>query len=282
MKQLLLFFLRILPTALLSRLFGIFSRARFPPPLQNFIIKVYARLYNVNLSEAGKSIEQYKSLNEFFTRSLKKGSRPLAKGKNTLISPVDGVLSGMGRIHNDSLLQAKGMKYSLEDLLGEHEYTKRFIWGHYLLFYLSPKDCHRIYSPLGMRVFAYDYIPGRLLPVNEGAAQSIPRLFARNERLVSLFHCKDKIAAMVMVGASNVGSFRVNYEKNLYTNTWQRKAHRHVYEKAIAFSRGAEFGRFEMGSTVILLFENKTFQPVFGLGIPKLVHYGEMLGSHPQ
>ena len=278
MKQILLFFLWILPTAFLSRLFGIFSRIHFPAPLQTLIIKFYVWLYDVNLKEAQKSIGQYKSLNEFFTRALKNKSRPLAKGKDSLISPVDGVLSGMGKIHRGQLLQAKGRGYSLAELLGNSEYTKPFLGGYYLLFYLSPKDCHRIYSPLALKVFAYNYIPGRLLPVNELAVRTISKLFVRNERLISLFHCKNKIAAMVMVGASNVGSMRVPYDKHLYTNSWRSKAHSRAYKKPLSFARGAEFGRFEMGSTVILLFEKNSFKPSQSLRTPRSVQYGEMLG----
>ena len=282
MKQVLLFFLWILPTAFLSRLFGIFSSIHFPALIQGLIIKFYVWLYDVNLKESQKGIKQYKSLNEFFTRALKSKSRPLSKGKNSLISPVDGVLSGIGKIHRGRLLQAKGREYSLAELLGSPDYTKPFLGGYYLLFYLSPKDCHRIYSPLALKVLAYNYIPGRLLPVNELAVRTLSKLFVRNERLISLFHCKNKIAAMVMVGASNVGSMRVNYEKSLYTNSWQRKAHSKHYQRPFPFSRGAEFGRFEMGSTVILLFEKNMLRLSRGILAPKPVCYGEMLGTCTQ
>ncbi len=228
-------------------------------------------------------LEKYPSLNAFFTRRLRPGCRPIAKGADTLISPVDGQLSMLGKIDKGLLLQAKGHSYTLSELLQGLPFEKRFVNGKYCTFYLSPRNYHRIHFPCNAMVIAHSWLPGRLLPVNQAAVEQIDRLFVGNERLVSLLEHRRGLIAMVKVGAFNVGSIRVGYNRDLYTN---RRANRHglskgyhQYAKALRFLRGEELGYFEMGSTVILLFERNCFRFAEHIRAPMSICYGEKIGT---
>ena len=290
-----LFLLCTLPMALLSRLFGIFSRIHFPAPIQRAILSLYAWKYNVNCEEAEKPLSKYKNLNEFFTRSLKAKTRSLHKGATSFISPVDGKITRFGTIQSDTLsyfVSVKNNPYTMEELIkgtpssdtstssdsGIYS-TEDFIDGSYAILYLSPKDCHRIYTPFDSYVLGYSYVPGRLLPVQEWISQKLPSLFVRNERLVSFLSYKNTKIAMIKVGATNVGSIRVSYDTSIQTNSWWRMQSFCEYKKPIPVKKGDEFARFEMGSTVILLFPKKTIQFSRDIRISRTVHCGQKIAD---
>lgn len=258
-RDLYLMLLSLLPANLISRFFGVLSLIRFPRPIQTLALKAFARAYDINLEEAEKPIEQYTSLNAFFTRALKPGVRPIDSGKKTIVSPVDAKLSRMGVIQEGLLIQAKGIYYTLKDLLGDPQFVSYFEDGHYCVLYLSPQDYHRMHTPFESEVVAYTYSPGRLFPVNKIAVEGLTGLFPKNERLTSILRTKHGHIAMIKVGATNVGKIRVTYD-SIKTNTWFRKRRAHLYENPPKMQRADEIGRFEMGSTVILLFEKGTME----------------------
>ena len=281
MNGLVKFLLCLLPLALFSRLFGIFSRHHFSSKLQNYINKYYANYFNINLKEASQPLADYKSLNEFFTRHLKDGIRPLrgkARQVNAIISPVDGMLNAADKLAEKTLLKVKGRQYVMAELLKSPQYSQYFLGGSYFIYYLSPSDCHRIYAPCDAKIIGYNYIPGRLFPVNEWAVSHIPHLFTRNERIIVWLKHKDKHFALIAVGATNVGSINLTYISHtpkLLTNAWHRKAHSHIYERAINIQRGAEIGYFSMGSTVIILHSPNSITFPKKHSIPMKVQYGQ-------
>ncbi len=257
MLSLMLHLLTVAPTRLISRLVGHFARTRWPRFFMRPFLRWYARRYGVNLEEAEHPLEHYTCFNDFFTRRLKPELRPLDPAPNTLISPVDGAIAMHGPLDGTQAIQAKGISYSLEDFLDDPDAAQRFRGGSFLTIYLSPKDYHRIHTPLQATVQAYRYIPGRLLPVNPPSVAFFPRLFVENERLTSyLHHPHFGHIALVKVGATNVGRMRLYYH-DFISNRWASPhAHTHTFEHPPSIERGAELAVFELGSTVVLLFES--------------------------
>ena len=190
----------LLPQHLLSRVTGRFATGRFG---KNLVIRWFIRRYGVDLSEAELDAPQaYDSFNAFFTRELKPGLRPLAGGRETLVSPVDGTISQLGQVSDDRVFQAKGQSFSLTELLGgDAERAKPFEGGEFATIYLAPHDYHRIHMPLAGKLQEMAYVPGRLFSVNPVTAEAVPRLFARNERVVAIFDTDAGPMAMVLVGA---------------------------------------------------------------------------------
>ncbi len=280
-RDLKLLLFHLLPTNLVSRLFGHFAELRLPAVLLHPLLRWYAKTFNVNLEEAGKALEEYESLNLFFTRALKPGLRPIDGRARGVVSPVDGVLSRFGPIENGTLIQAKGLDYRLEDLLAGSEFVSQFQGGHYAVIYLSPRDYHRIHSQVGGDVLGYDYVPGRLFPVNLLAVNGIRDLFPKNERLTTYVQNEQGLTALVKVGATNVGKITVDYDSAVQANRWLRKGglHRYSDHERITVERGGELARFEMGSTVVLLFEKDRFEfsPRIREDMP--VRLGEWLGT---
>jgi phosphatidylserine decarboxylase len=228
---------------------------RWPGFLLRPFLRWYARRYGVALEEAEFPLEAYPSFVAFFTRRLKEGLRPLAEGEEVIISPVDGRIAQFGDIKEGTILQAKGIDYSVAEFLGDEEAAKRFAGGQFLTIYLSPKDYHRIHSPLEATIQAFHYLPGRLLPVNPPSVKHFPRLFVENERLVSdLEHPRAGALALVKVGATNVGRMRLYYT-DFATNGWFSNRKQSVTLSSPAhLARGEELAVFELGSTVVLLF----------------------------
>lgn len=254
-RDLYLIFFTILPSNLISKLFGIISLTKFPQPIMIWIIKTFAKIYKINLNEVKEDLSNFKNLNSFFIRELKKEVRPIDKRKNILVSPVDGVLSKKGLIEKGFLIQTKGIYYSLKDLIVDMEFFKYFEKGKYCVFYLSPQDYHRIHTPCDCYVEGYVYSPGHLFPVNEPLVQGLYGLFPKNERLVTFLKTKYGRIAMVKVGATNVGKIKVTFD-SIETNTLIRRKKAVKFKHKIFYKKGMEIGRFEMGSTVILIFEN--------------------------
>jgi phosphatidylserine decarboxylase len=272
--------LRFLPRNLLSRAFGWFAACEHPPFLARFVVRWFARRYAVNLEEAAAPLQGYPSLLKLFTRRLRDGVRPIAEGAKILVSPVDASTGCFGVIQQGLLLQAKGMQYELAALLGSKAAADRFEGGAYLTLYLSPRDYHRIHSPVQGEITQSLYEPGTLWPVNPPAVRRIPALFAVNERVTTWLESQHGPLAVVMIGATNVGRIRLAYA-DFATNMGRRSRQVLQHRPALPVASGADLGTFELGSTVVLVVGDPQFvwadlQP--GQWLP----YGSALGHFSQ
>jgi phosphatidylserine decarboxylase len=207
----------------------------------------------VQLDEAERPLGAYRTFSEFFSRGLKEGARPVDQGERVVVSPVDGAVSEAGPIEAGRCLQAKGLTFPVPELLGDADAARTFSsGGSFATLYLSPRDYHRVHAPLGGRIVGWRYLPGELWPVNPTSVRSVPDLFALNERLVTWLDTPAGRCAVVMVGATCVGRLRAAYDDVLAQTGTPPTARSFVPPLPIA--KGDELGRFEMGSTVILLF----------------------------
>ena len=245
---------RFFPKSAFSRLMGWMASRQAPRPLLTLVIRVYVLAFGIDMRQFQKPTGGFSTFNEFFTRPLVPGARPIAKGKTELACPVDGHVSQAGPITAGQLIQAKGLKYSVEELLGGDESWKKYEGGQFVTIYLSPKDYHRIHTPIACDVTRFAYIPGELWTVSPAGVRGVPRLFSRNERVVSFLDTDIGEMALVKVGATVVGSVRVVYH-SVMTNKSGAKAQRETLVKPHPLAKGEELGRFELGSTVILLFQ---------------------------
>jgi phosphatidylserine decarboxylase len=252
--------------------------------LTTSVIGWFVKRYKVNMAEAANSdISSYKSFNEFFTRPLKNGARPLALAD--FICPVDGAISQLGNIKQDQIFQAKGHHYSTLTLLaGQQSLADKFENGHFACLYLSPKDYHRIHMPCDGTLKYMTYVPGDLFSVNPTTATHVPDLFARNERVVCEFESENHgTFVMVLVGATIVGSMAtvwhdaengiVNPPRSKNIRTWNYS------DKNIHLKQGDEMGRFLLGSTVVMLFKNNTLQFNADWLPARSIRLGEMMSA---
>jgi phosphatidylserine decarboxylase len=246
-----------------------------------WIIRRFVAKYGVDMNEALDSdIASYPSFNAFFTRALKPGARPMAAAG--LVSPVDGAISQFGRIEGDQIFQAKGHSYTTTALVGgDAELAARFHHGSFATLYLSPRDYHRIHMPCDGRLRRMIYVPGELFSVNPVTARGVPGLFARNERVVSVFDTARGPFVLVLVGATIVGSMAtawhgvVNPPRGGDVREWRYD------DTAIALRQGEEMGRFLLGSTVVMLFPAPAlaFNPEWSPTRP--VRLGEAMANYP-
>jgi phosphatidylserine decarboxylase len=243
----------LLPKQALTRFAGWVAGAQWGSST-TALIRWFIGRYGVNMAEAAQADPAaYASFNEFFTRALRPGVRPLATAD--LICPVDGAISQFGAIHDGRIFQAKGHDYSATALLGgDKALAAHFHGGHFATLYLSPKDYHRIHMPCAGRLLRMIHVPGELFSVNPTTARGVPGLFARNERVVCVFDAEHGPWVMVLVGATIVGSMAtvwhgvVNPPRPGGLREWAYN------DQAIDLPRGAEMGRFLLGSTVVMLF----------------------------
>lgn len=249
----------LLPKQALTTLAGKFASAQLGG-LTTSVIRRFVARYNVNMAEAANpDITSYASFNDFFTRALKPGARPLAAAD--LICPVDGAISQFGPIAKDQIFQAKGHTYSTTALLGgDAEAAARFDNGHFATLYLSPRDYHRIHMPCAGELTRMVHVPGDLFSVNPTTARGVPGLFARNERVVCFFESAQGPFVLVLVGATIVGSMatvwhgQVNPPRRGTLRQWD-------YAKGqVSLQQGEEMGRFLLGSTVVMLFPQGPMQ----------------------
>ena len=251
--RLFVWFQYLLPQHGLSRLVLSATRVR-TLWFKNCLIRGFLKLYRVDMTEAAENDPyRYASFNEFFTRPLKIGARPIAREDDAIVSPVDGCVSEAGTIDGDRLMQAKGRHYRLAELLAAQPWASRFEGGSYATIYLAPFNYHRVHMPLRGTLRETVYVPGRLFSVNTVTVRHVPQLFARNERVLTLFDAGQGSFAVVLVGALNVGSMATVWAGDI-TPAARRKIAR-IPAAATTLEKGAELGRFNMGSTVILLFE---------------------------
>lgn len=270
--------LYVLPHHFISRLVFRLTRIQCPTFVPS-AIRLFSDVFKVNLEEAANPDPvSYKTFNEFFTRPLKQGLRPLAEGENVLASPVDGCISQMGKIEEGRIFQAKGHYYSALELLGgDEKRAAPFMNGQFMTIYLSPRDYHRIHMPLAGTLTQQVYVPGRLFSVAGHTARTIPRLFARNERVVAMFDTAYGKLAMVLVGAINVAAIETVWD-GLVTPPQGWGVKRQVFPD-VSLAKGAEMGRFNMGSTVILLLENPQTAWASGLGADMPLQLGQALAD---
>ncbi len=271
--------LRVVPKNALSRLVGGLTRARAPRPLRLAAMRAFAARYGIDLSECG-DLDAFETFSEFFARPLRPGLRPIAPGPEVVVSPVDGRVSQAGRAGEGRLVQAKGIEYRLDALLGDGALAARFQGGPFLTLYLSPRDYHRIHFPLGGRVTGYRYLPGALWPVNAAAVRGVPGLFTANERLATLLETPLGACAVVAVGAAIVGRIRAYYDPSLpVSNLPRARPAARDYAVSIPVEKGQELGAFEMGSTVILLLEGGRAALRPDLAEGARVRVGEAIGG---
>jgi phosphatidylserine decarboxylase len=249
---------------------------------KNFFITQIANHYGVDMDEAIDSdINAYPSFNHFFTRELKAGARTIANNTGDIASPADGTVSQAGDITDGDIIQAKGKSYTATDLLGgDAERAAPFNNGKFTTIYLSPKDYHRLHMPLEGTLKEMIHIPGRLFSVNAATANSVPRLFARNERVVAIFDTEIGPMALVLVGAIFVASIETVWHGEVTPptataiQTWQYDG-----DDAPQLKRGAEMGRFNMGSTVIVLYGKDVMNWEDAFVPSKKVQLGEKIGQ---
>jgi len=239
-----------LPHHALSRLIGKLAECD-SPKLKNALIKAFIQRFNVDMREAlNEDISAYSSFNDFFTRPLKDAARPIGEG---IVSPADGTLSQFGAIRAGQLVQAKGHTFSAQTLLGgDASLAEAFLGGSFATVYLSPKDYHRVHMPMTGTLREMIYVPGRLFSVNQATANHVPGLFARNERLVCVFDTEQGPMAMVLVGAMIVAAIETVWAGQItpLAGTPQRTR----FDQPITLEKGAEMGRFKLGSTVVMCF----------------------------
>jgi phosphatidylserine decarboxylase len=267
----------LLPQHALSRLVLKATRVR-ARWFKNLLVRVFLKLYAVNMNEAAEPDPyRYGSFNEFFTRTLRPGARRVAAAASAIASPVDGTVSECGQIEGGQLLQAKGRLYSLSDLLAGADWAGIFDGGAFATLYLAPFDYHRIHMPLRGTLAETRFVPGRLFSVNAATTRHVPRLFARNERVVTLFQGEAGRFALVLVGALNVGSIRTVWAGDITPSA--ARVPTTLPHTALTLEKGEELGRFNMGSTVIVMFERgrARWLPALGAGTP--VQLGQTIGA---
>ncbi|MGB5854360.1 MAG: archaetidylserine decarboxylase [Oceanisphaera sp.] len=246
----------LMPKHLFSRLVGRLA-AKEGGRLSQWLIKRFIRQYKVNMSEAlHEDPAHYQSFNDFFTRALKADARPVVEDEHLLAMPVDGAISQLAPIMQGRIIQAKGHDYSARTLLGgDKALAAPFMDGDFATIYLAPKDYHRIHMPIDGILKTMIYVPGELFSVNPLTASRVPELFARNERVVCLFDTAAGPMAMVLVGATIVASIETVWSGTV-TPPAGKRIQRWDYDAATAprLAKGAEMGRFKLGSTVVCLF----------------------------
>ncbi len=271
----------LIPKQALTALAGKLASAE-AGSLTTSVIRWFVGRYNVNMAEAANpDIANYKSFNEFFTRPLKDGARPFAE--SDFLCPVDGAISQFGAIERDQIFQAKGHSYSTTALVGgDRELAAQFENGSFATLYLSPRDYHRIHMPCAGKLTRMIYVPGALFSVNPTTARGVPGLFARNERVVCVFESDFGPWVLTLVGATIVGSMAtvwhgvVNPPRPGIIRDW-----RYDTSPAVNLEKGAEMGRFLLGSTVVMLFPKDTlaFNPDWAPA--RAIRMGETMGRRP-
>lgn len=269
----------LMPKGMLTSMAGRGASARAGRLTTNFV-QWFVRRYGVDMSEAADpDITSYLTFNEFFTRALKPGARPIAQAD--LVCPVDGAISQFGPIEHDQILQAKGHRYTTTALVGgDAALAAQFDHGHFATLYLSPRDYHRIHMPCDGRLRRMIHVPGDLFSVNPTTARGVPGLFARNERVVCVFDGPRGPFVLVLVGATIVGSMAtvwhgvVNPPRVKEVREWRYD------EPPLQFKQGEEMGRFLLGSTVVMLFPqsglqfNRAWQP------GRAIRLGEVMANY--
>ena len=267
----------LVPQRWLSKCLGAIANCRMPF-IKNAFIRFFIWCYNVDLTLAQREqVNDYHSFNDFFTRRLKASKRPIEKDSHFILSPIDGTLSEFGPIFDGQLIQAKGLIYKLDQLLGGNEFINDFNQGFSFTLYLSPKDYHRVHMPLDGRLLKMIGIPGTLFSVNQTTSEEIPNLYTKNERVVCVFETSVGKMAVIFVGAMIVSGIHTAWAGRVNRGLTEKKEWDYNRE-TLNFSQGEEIGHFELGSTVILLFAPNTVQSN-NLDKKSTICYGEKLAD---
>ncbi|WP_148863486.1 archaetidylserine decarboxylase [Marinobacter fonticola] len=270
----------LLPQQGLSQWLGRLADDDRFPKVKNHVAQWFIKRYGVDMSEAADAdLASYPTFNAFFTRPLKPGMRPVDEDPDRVTSPVDGAISQLGQIDEGRIFQAKGQDYSLLELVGgDEQKAKPYVDGEFATIYLAPKDYHRIHMPLAGTLKDMTYVPGRLFSVNPVTAANVPRLFARNERVIINFDTEWGPMCMVLVGAMIVGSVETTWAgvvapgRDINTIDYSQEA-------PIHFEKGDEMGRFRLGSTVILLFPKGRMDWTSELRAETVLRLGRAIGT---
>lgn len=264
---------RIVPQHQLSRVVGKLAESEHPV-VKTAVIQAFKAKYGIDLSIAEQTNSlKYKSFNEFFTRALKDGIRVVDPDPSSIVSPADGAISQIGSIDEGDIFQAKGQSFSVEKLIGDPQLAQPFKNGQFATVYLSPRDYHRVHMPLTGTLTETLYIPGELFSVNQTTAETIPGLFARNERMVCLFDTELGRMAVVLVGAMIVAGI-----ETVVTGKVKPTGRLELNHHQVQLEKGAELGRFYLGSTAIVLFEKDKMRWDEKFRANSVVNMGEALG----
>jgi len=269
----------ILPQHFLSRIVYALMRSEITW-VKNLLIRLISRIAGINYAEAlSPDPADYVSFNAWFTRALKPGARVFDPDPQAFLSPCDGKISETGSLHENRILQAKGKDYSVQDLLANDPVCSKLADGYFSTIYLSPKDYHRIHMPLTGRLQRMIHVPGRLFSVAPYTARQVPRLFARNERVICIFETDAGPLVMVLVGAMLVSSTETVWAGEVTPNKNKDVTTTDYSAENITLSKGDEMGRFNMGSTVILLMPSGALKNLVKLGSGDSVKVGQSLGN---
>jgi phosphatidylserine decarboxylase len=278
LEKILAGFQYLLPHHLLSGMVHWFMRIRVKT-IKNLQIALISEVTGVDWSESKlKSSSDFENFNAFFTRELAPGARPVDPNPSTFVAPSDGKISQCGRLTNDRILQAKGQHYSLRNLLANDPAARDFLNGFFHTIYLSPRDYHRVHMPMSGHLQRMIHVPGRVFSVAPYTVHNVPGLFTRNERVISLFSTSHGPMAVILVGAMLVSSMETTWSgvitpprgKRVTTGDWSRRG--------IHLEKGQEMGRFNMGSTVILLLPAGAVSVLSDYGKDDIVVMGQKLG----
>ncbi|BFM18244.1 hypothetical protein R50073_44270 [Maricurvus nonylphenolicus] len=245
----------LIPQHALSRAAGWLAETRIPW-IKNPFTQWFVKRYNVNMEEALETDPcAYDCFNDFFTRALKPGARPIDENSDTIVCPADGAISQLGDIEYGRIFQAKGQDYSLTELVGgDAKLAEPFMGGKFATVYLSPKDYHRVHMPFKGTLKTMVHVPGDLFSVNEATANQVPRLFSRNERAVAIFDTELGPMGVVLVGAMIVASIETVWAGQVAPIKRTIKTTEYGQQEPIVLDKGGEMGRFKLGSTAIVLF----------------------------
>ena len=271
----------IMPQLYLTQLAGWFAKQKWGA-VTHFVIKAFAKKYNVDMSEAKKeNFSDYESFNQFFIRELKDDARKINENPTALCLPADGRVSQIGHIDDERLLQAKGHFFSLSDLLaGDEELVNTFKNGEFATIYLSPRDYHRVHMPCDATLRKMIYVPGDLFSVNPFLAEHVPNLFARNERVICVFDTAFGPMAQILVGATITASMSTVWAGVINPpRTGEVKVWTYQGDNAIKLTKGQEMGAFQLGSTVINLFPANSVTLAEHLEVDVPVRMGEILAT---
>ena len=270
----------LLPKHLVTLLAGKLANAKMGK-FTTFLITKFIKQFKIDMSEAKYSeAADFETFNDFFTRELKAGLRPIIEGDNNLATPVDGCVSQQGDIKAGRIFQAKGHDFSLRELLGgRDDVAAPFDDGIFSTVYLAPKDYHRIHMPITGKLEQMIFIPGDLFSVNPLTAQNVPNLFARNERAVAIFSTAIGPMAMVLVGATIVGSIETVWEGTLTPQKNKEIQYWDYQDQEIILQKGAEMGRFKLGSTIVALFPKDSIEFSDALAPSSVTRLGELFAT---
>lgn len=270
--------LYVLPHHALTRV--VYWLTRRESRLTSGVIRKFASSFNVDMNDAIEpDLDSYRTFNAFFTRALKVDARPIAAAEKQIASPADGRISAIGDIHDARIFQAKGQDYSLLNLLGgDSEATERLGDGRFTTIYLSPRDYHRLHMPLDGRLIKQTHVPGRLFSVGPHTVKTLPNLFARNERVIAQFETEHGLMALVLVGAMNVAAIETVWDGLVTPPQQPAMSSKDYSDQNIELKKGHEMGRFNMGSTIIVLLENPAAWRV-DVQSGDAVRMGQLLGQ---